>query len=145
MPVVVLVPGYRGRFRSVERWRIGVALATVREHGGGRLVVSGFGGEAERLAALVPSVVPVILEPEARSTFENVQRSLSFLEDAEAIAVASDRFHVRRAVAYLQQLRPDLAARIVHPTRSWWRGWWMDAAGGAYEVAGLLRRPRQAS
>lgn len=140
MSVVVLVPGYRGRFRAVERWRVGVALRTLRDHGGGELIVSGHGGEAERLAELVPAGVAVVVESTARSTFENVERSLPRLRQADRIAIASDRFHVRRAVAYLRGLEPDLAERTVRPSRAWWSGWWMDAGGGAYEV--LLRARR---
>ena len=51
---MVLVPGYGGRIRAVERWRMAVALRTLAEHGGGTLVASGYRGEAERLAALAP-------------------------------------------------------------------------------------------
>jgi hypothetical protein len=50
--IVVLVPGYGGRLRAVERWRVAVALRTLALHGGGTLVASGHNGEAERLALL---------------------------------------------------------------------------------------------
>ena len=140
MPLVVLVPGYRGRLRAVERWRVNVALATLADHGGGELVVSGHGGEAERLAALVPAGIAVVVEPTASSTFENIARSLPFLGEADRIAVASDRWHVRRATRYLQQLDPDLAERLVRPKRVWWRGWWMDAGGAVYEALLATRR-----
>jgi uncharacterized SAM-binding protein YcdF (DUF218 family) len=92
------------------------------------------------LAALVPPGVDVVVEPAATSTFENVERSLPFFEEAEKIAVATDRFHVRRATEYLRRLRPDLAERVVLPTRPSWSGWWMDAGGAAYEM--LLRARR---
>ena len=68
-----------------------VALNTLAAHGCGRLVVSGYQGEAERLAALAPQGITISIEPTARSTFENVQRSLPFLLDVELIAIASDR------------------------------------------------------
>ena len=115
VPIVVLVPGYRGRLRAIERWRMKVAMATLESHGGGSLIVSGFHGEAERLAALAPSGVEVVRETEARSTFENVKCSLLWLSEAEVISVASDRFHVRKAMTYLGQLRPDLVERTVPP------------------------------
>jgi hypothetical protein len=135
----ILVPGYGGRARVVERWRMAVALRTFEAHGGGRLVVSGHRGEAERLAALAPEGTPVSIEPKARSTFENVERAIPFLLDAESIAIASDRGHRRRAARNLRSLRPDLASRLVEPTYGWRDGWWMDAAGTAYEWALWVR------
>lgn len=117
-----------------------VAVATLQSHRGGSLIVSGFGGEAESLAALAPSGVEVVLETDARSTFENVKCSLPLLSEAEAISIASDRFHVRKAMTYIGQLRPELLERTVPPARSWFSGWWIDAGGAAYELLGVPRR-----
>ncbi len=119
-----------------------VAVRTLSAHGGGRLVVSGHAGEAERLAALAPTGAEVLIESTARSTLENVERSLPFLLEAEQLAVASDRFHRRRAVRYLRDLAPDLLTRVVHPVYGWREGWWMDAGGAVYES--LLRARRAA-
>jgi hypothetical protein len=138
MSVVVLVPGYGGRVRAVERWRMDVALRTLRAHGGGQLVVSGHRGEAERLAAIAANQ-DVIIEPTARSTWENVERSIPFLDDAPRIAVATDRFHARVAERYLRQIRPDLARRLVKPNRQWWRGWWIQAGGVGYPALLMAR------
>ena len=146
MSVAVLVPGYGGRHRAVERWRVDVAVKTLAAHGGGLLVVSGHQGEAERLARLAPGR-RVIVEPTARSTRENVERSLPHLLEADSLAIASDWFHVRRASRYLQQLRPDLRVRLV-PAEPQWRqgGWWIQAGGAAYEFVraaqGLVRAAR---
>src|SRR4051812_14026185 len=85
--VKVLVLGYRGRIRAVERWRVNVAVRTLAHYGGGQLVMSGYGGEAERLAALAPSDTEVVLETTARTTRENVERSLPLLEDADRLAI----------------------------------------------------------
>ena len=139
MAVVVLVPGYGGRVRAVERWRINVALRTLRVHGGGQLVVSGHRGEAERLAAIAANQ-DVFIEPTARTTWENVERSVPFLDDAPRIAVATDRFHTRVAEHYLRQIRPDLARRLVKPNRPSWRGWWIQAGGTGYRALRLARR-----
>ena len=139
MSVVVLVPGYGGRVRAVERWRIEVALRTLRAHGGGQLVVSGHRGEAERLAAITANQ-NVIIEPTAQSTWENVERSIPFFDDAPHIAVATDRFHARVAERYLIQIRPDLARRLVDPDRQWWRGWWIQAGGAGYPALRFARR-----
>jgi uncharacterized SAM-binding protein YcdF (DUF218 family) len=137
--VVVLVPGYGGRLRAVERWRMAVALRTLATHGGGTLVVSGYQGEAERLALLAPQH-HVVVEPTARTTWDNVERSIPYFEQALHLAVASDWFHARRAGQYLRQLRPDLSTRLGPAERQWWRGWWIQAAGAAYEVALGTRR-----
>jgi uncharacterized SAM-binding protein YcdF (DUF218 family) len=139
--MVVLVPGYGGRLRAVERWRVAVARRTLASHGGGTLVASGHRGEAERLALLAPQN-QVVLEPTARSTWENVERSLPYFEDADEVAIASDWFHARRAGHYLQQLRPDLGVRLVAAERRWWRGWWIQAGGAAYEARLAVRRLR---
>ena len=119
-----------------------VAVRTLSAHGGGRLVVSGHAGEAERLAALVPRGAEVMIERTATSTLENVERSLPYLLEAEQLAVASDRFHRRRAVRHLQDLAPDLLTRVVQPEYGWREGWWMDAGGAVYES---LLRARRAS
>src|SRR5437879_3997841 len=137
--MVVLVPGYGGRLRPVEHWRMTVALRTLAVHGGGRLVVSGHQGEAERLAALAPGT-DVIIEPTAQNTWHNVERSIPYLEDAEQIAVASDWFHARRAGKYLRRLRPDLGRRLIAAERQWWRGWWIQAGGAVYTAARATRR-----
>jgi uncharacterized SAM-binding protein YcdF (DUF218 family) len=117
-----------------------VAVRTLATYDGGRLVVSGQDGEAERLADLAPQGVDVVIESMARSTLENVQRSLPYLLDAERLAIATDRFHRRRAVRYLRDLEPGLLTRLVHPTYSWREGWWMDGGGAVYESLLRIRR-----
>ena len=139
---MVLVLGYGGRVRAVERWRMRVALDTLTRQGGGCLVVSGHHGEARRLANLAPTGVPVILEPTARNTFENVERSLQWLREADQIAVASDLFHSRRAERYLLRLWPEADTKLVPATRRWRTGWWMHLAGAAYALVLALRSRR---
>ena len=135
----MLVPGYGGRLRAVERWRLEVAERTLQAYGGGRLVVSGHRGEAERLAAMAMSH-DVIIEPTAQTTWENIERSIPFLQAATHIAVATDWFHGRVAADYLGQLRPDLARRLVRPSRHWWRGSWIQAGGAGYLVLRSVRK-----
>jgi uncharacterized SAM-binding protein YcdF (DUF218 family) len=139
VPIVVLVPGYSGRIRAVERWRMAVALRTLAAHRGGRLVVSGHQGEARRLAVLAPGN-DVVIEPTARSTWENVERSVPYFEGADKLAVASDWFHARRAGNYLRRLRPDLNARLVPAERQWRSGWWIHSGGAAYAALVAIRR-----
>ena len=139
--------GYGGPFSGVvERWRMKVAVDTLGRAGGGSLVVSGHGGEAERLAQLAPPDTLVVLETAARSTRQNVEFSLPFLVDADRIAIASDYFHARRALRYMQSLRPDLVDRVVPVLRRWPRGLWMDVAGASDVIWRELRtrwRPSQ--
>jgi len=110
-----------------------VAQRTLALHGGGTLVLSGHRGEAERLAQLAPQN-DVVLETTARTTWENVERSMPHFEAAHQLAIASDCFHARRAGRYLRELRPDLATRLVAAEWQWWRGWWIQAGGAVYEA-----------
>jgi uncharacterized SAM-binding protein YcdF (DUF218 family) len=129
--------------RAVERWRVDVAIRTLAKHGGGRLVVSGFGGEAERMAAIATDRgLAVVIEPTARTTRENVERSIRYLEAAPVIAIATDRFHGGVAEGYLAELRPDLAARLIRPERQWRRGTLIQLGGLAYAAVRLARRLR---
>lgn len=97
-------------------------------------MASGHQGEAERLAQLAQGH-SVVVESTARSTRENVERSLCHFDEADQLAIAADWFHARRASSYLRQLRPDLSTRLV-PAKRHWRdgGWWIQPSGAAYEA-----------
>jgi hypothetical protein len=114
-----------------------VALRTLALNGGGTLVASGHQGEAERLALLAPQLHAVV-EPTAEST--RLERTIPYFEQADRLAIASDWFHARRASHHLGQLRPDLSARLVPAERQWWRRWWIQAGGAAYEAILATRR-----
>jgi uncharacterized SAM-binding protein YcdF (DUF218 family) len=116
-----------------------IALRTLASHGGGTLVASGHRGEAERLALLAPQH-RVVIEPTAETTWDNVERSIPYFEEADQLAIASDWFHARRPSRYLRQLRPDLSTRLVPAERQWWRGWWIQAGGAVYEALLAARR-----
>lgn len=60
--------------------------------------------------------------------------------EAERIAIASDFFHARRARAYLRELNPALAGRVVPAHRQWPRGIWVDAAGALDSFRRWVRR-----
>lgn len=137
----VLVLGYGGRLRAVERWRMRIAVDTLDRYGGGELVVSGHQGEAERLAALAPPGARVILELAARSTEENVENSAPLLENADRIAIATDRVHARRASRHLRDLRPDLADRLDPAVIRGPSGWLMDVASAGHHSVRWLRGP----
>jgi uncharacterized SAM-binding protein YcdF (DUF218 family) len=116
-----------------------VARRTLLKYGGGFLVVSGDNGEAERLARLARSHDRV-LETTAQNTWENVERSIPDLEEATLLAIATDWFHARRAGAYLRQMRPDLATRLVSADRPLFRGLWIQVGGALYEALLTIRR-----
>ena len=75
--------------RALEEWRAAPAP----------LVVSGF-GEAEVMADwLLVRGVPessIVLEPQARSTNENLERSRALFPDAACLTVVTSGFHVLR-------------------------------------------------
>lgn len=140
MAIDVLVPGYGGPGRFVERWRMSVAERTLAAHGGGVLVASGHRGEAERLSNLASPGVCVRVEPTAASTEENIERSLLLFSRAGSVAIATDRVHRRRAEKILRQLDPSLGDQLVAPEYSVRDGFVMDMAGAVYEVARRVRR-----
>lgn len=116
-----------------------VATRTLSDHGGGRLVVSGYQGEAERLAAMATHQ-DVVIEATATSTWENVERSIPFMETAQSLAVATDWFHGRVTERYLKEMRPDLADRLIRPSRKWWRGLLIQVGGAGYAALRSARR-----
>jgi hypothetical protein len=65
-----------------------VATRTLAKYGGGTLVVSGHQGEAERLAALARND-EVIVERTARTTWENVERTIPGSTRAERVSTCN--------------------------------------------------------
>ena len=55
----------------------------------------------------------LITELTSRSTRENVENVIPYIEDADRIKVVSNSVHASRARSYLWQLRPALAERLV--------------------------------
>lgn len=53
-----------------------------------------------------------LLEPESRSTWENIQNVIPLVEDAASLVIVSNPLHGEKARAYLQLARPDLARRL---------------------------------
>jgi uncharacterized SAM-binding protein YcdF (DUF218 family) len=54
----------------------------------------------------------ILLDRVSRSTWENIQNAIPFIEDAESIKVISNSLHAEKGRAYLRKLRPDLAERL---------------------------------
>ncbi|WP_336630891.1 MULTISPECIES: YdcF family protein [unclassified Microbacterium] len=121
---VVLVLGFRsredGRPNAVQTWRTRIAARSAPP--GALFVFSGGavrGPEPEavvmaRIATSRLGIAPddIAIEPEARSTRENLSRSLPWLRAARTIRLASNTSHARRARRYLRELDPGLWRRL---------------------------------
>jgi hypothetical protein len=83
----------------------------------------------------------VMLEEQARSTWDNIKYSLPMAEPFSAIKIASDPFHVRKAHRYVARIRPDLATRL-EPARCYRPGEYLPlkAAILVYEIWSRARR-----
>ena len=80
------------------KFRLRTALEVWREHPA-PIVVSGYGEAGVMASWLVARGVPetsVVLEPEARSTNENLERSRALFPDAPHLIVVTSGFHVPR-------------------------------------------------
>lgn len=117
--VVLGFPSSRdGRTNAVLRWRCRIAVRSFEPGRSSVLIMTGAatrGGksEAEVMAAYARDVLGVpaqqiILEEQARSTWDNIRYSLPLAEQFTAIKIASDPFHVRKANRYVARIRPDL-------------------------------------
>jgi uncharacterized SAM-binding protein YcdF (DUF218 family) len=119
---VILVLGFHNpdpaKPNALNRWRVRAALRSIdRNAPSSRLVFSGGPHEAELMARYATSVRgfagPVDVETKSRSTWQNVEYSIPFLEDAGRIKIVSNPLHALKARLYLQRQRPDLASRLV--------------------------------
>lgn len=121
---VVLVLGYRsrrdGRINALQAWRVKIALRSAPP--GALFVFSGAAvhgshAEADVMAEYATArggilASDVVRERSARSTRENISRSLPWLHEARTIRIASNTFHARRARGYLRETAPDLFPRL---------------------------------
>lgn len=146
----VIVLGYRatrsGRLHPLQRWRTEIAVRSMDSGRDGRLVFTGAGrggspSEAATMAAYARAVLGVpadriILETEARNTWQNIELTLPLVEDADTIKIASDPMHAARARRYLRRQRPDLADRLVSADDyRFLERWWLKIPTAAYESA----------
>lgn len=105
----------------MQKWRTDIAVRSM-ERSSDVLVFSGGSRkkgpcEADDMAAYARDQHQVrsdrlVLEREARSTWQNVEYSLPHLESARTIKMASSPLHAARSRAYLAVQRPDLAGRL---------------------------------
>lgn len=117
---VIVVLGYRNpdpeKANALNRWRVRAALRSIdRTATSSRLVFSGGPHEAELMARYAKErgyTGDFAVETQSRSTWQNVEFSLPFVEDAERIKIVSEPLHALKARLYVQRQRPDLASRL---------------------------------
>ncbi|MEV6431265.1 YdcF family protein [Nocardia sp. NPDC051463] len=125
---VLVVLGFANRSadraNALNRWRVRAALRSVDDEvSDSRMVFSGTtrpGGsvsEAELMARYAirergMSSARIQLEDRSRTTWENIQYSIPFMEDAASIKIVSNPLHALRGRLYLRRQRPDLACRV---------------------------------
>ncbi len=105
----------------MQKWRTDIAIRSM-ERSSDFLVLSGGSRkkgrcEADAMAAYARDQHQMrpdrlVLEREARSTWQNVEYSLPHLENARTIKMASSPLHAARSRAYLAVQRPDLSGRL---------------------------------
>jgi uncharacterized SAM-binding protein YcdF (DUF218 family) len=149
----VLVPGVPaqgdGTPQAVARLRVEAGVATLRARDCARLVLSGGAVanayvEADVMAGVARELgVPpdrIALEREAANTWENVAFAEPLLAGYDAVFVASDILHARRAVRYRCKQEPGSCARtfavsIAPPLRDFvWK-----VPGALYELRAYVR------
>lgn len=109
-----------GSLHPLQRWRCDIAARTMNPRVG-RVVFTGRTGdrEASEAAVMAESArslgIPdrvVVLEEEARSTWENLHYSAQLVEEFDVVRIVSDPMHGWRARQFLAGQRPDLAAKL---------------------------------
>jgi len=124
-PEVIVVLGYKNRGERanlVNRYRIRAALRSRHGNNNVRLILSGGSvsgrvPEAELMARYARNHRgyngEIVTETASRSTWENIQNILPYIEDASHIKIVSNSLHAEKGRAYLWALRPDLAEKLV--------------------------------
>jgi uncharacterized SAM-binding protein YcdF (DUF218 family) len=149
----VLVLGYPARDDGsagpVLRARVATGVEALRRFGCAKLVLSGGAAhnaqvEADAMARVAAELGVagnrVVVEPAARTTWENVALSLPLLGDADTLLVASDALHACRGRRYVCAQRADLCSRTFAVSvyapfeRIWWR-----VPAALYELRAWLR------
>ncbi len=123
---VVLVLGYpteRGaNFSPVERFRVKAGVQIYRKHQCNKLILSGAAVrnehvEADSMAVLAKSLgVPtenMVLERNARSTWENVGCTAPLVTSVDRVLVVSDSLHAKRAARYACRQDPRLCDKFL--------------------------------
>ncbi|WP_404371978.1 YdcF family protein [Kytococcus sedentarius] len=126
--------GVGGAVHGLQHLRVLAAVRTAAAHPGPvRAVFTGWAGtrttDGDRSEAAVMAdhaqrlglrAEEVLLEEESSTTYENVRNALPLVEDCEHIALVSNACHALRGRRHVQQLRPDLAERLVRADDHRW-------------------------
>ena len=152
----VIVLGYPprrdGRAHAVQRWRCRIAVRSLDRGRSSVLIMTGAATRGGRSEAAVMADyardvlgVPaeqIVLEEQARSTWDNVTYCLPLAEQYGVIKIASDPFHLRRAHRYVAASRPDLVSRL-EPVRCYRPGEYLLLKAGLLGYWGwsYVRRP----
>ncbi|MEV5652292.1 YdcF family protein [Nocardia sp. NPDC052254] len=152
---VVVVLGYPaasdGSTTALQRWRCRIGARSLAPERAGFLVFTGGAVhgpwvEAEVMAAYAHDRLGVPLdrirvEPNAESTWQNIEFTTPLIENADRIIIASDPMHAARARRYLRIQRPDLAERLA-PADDYrpFERWWLKIPTAAHELAAISRR-----
>lgn len=152
---VVVVLGYPatsgGRTRALQRWRCMIAARSLAPERDGFLIFTGSAVhgpwiEAEVMAAytrehLGVSADRIRIETSAETTWQNIEFTTPFFEQADRVMIASDPMHAARARRYLRAQRPDLARRLA-PADDYrpLERWWLKVPTAAHELAAITRR-----
>lgn len=146
-------PRHDGRTNAVQRWRCRIAVRSLDPGRSSVLIMTGAAtrgrrSEAEVMADYARDMLGVpaqqiMLEEQARSTWDNIKYSLPLAEPFTAIKIASDPFHARKAHRYVARIRPDLVTRL-EPARCYRPGEYLllKAAILAHEIWSHARRRR---
>lgn len=85
----------------------------------------------------------IVLEEQARTTWQNMEFSAPFVEDADVIKVASNSLHSWRGRRFLRRQRPDLAERLAAADDyRFGERWWLKTRLAFYEAVGQWREWR---
>ncbi|MEJ1087339.1 YdcF family protein [Microbacterium sp. Mu-80] len=123
---VVVVLGFRNRGERaniVNRFRVRAGIRSLDPTTAQQLLVlcgGAVGGEiteAEVMQRYARDVLgfagPIALDPDSRSTWQNIANALPHLEDADTIKIVSNAPHAELGREILWRQRPDLASRLV--------------------------------
>jgi uncharacterized SAM-binding protein YcdF (DUF218 family) len=121
----VLVLGYPtrddGSYHPVQQLRVETGVATYQANRCTRMVLSGAAVqntyvEAESMAEIAHTLgAPdhnLVIETQARTTWENIKYSLSYLNNYDRILIVSDSLHVHRGKRYACRQNPLICAKV---------------------------------
>jgi uncharacterized SAM-binding protein YcdF (DUF218 family) len=150
---IVLVLGYPSKSDGtpdpVQELRVAAGVKAYRNYRCSQIVLSGAAVKNQIVEAVVMAklarsrgVQPnhILMETQAQNTWENIKRSIPFLEKYDSILIASDSLHAQRGRRYLCKQRPDLCNRaFVTVEYRLFEYWWWKIATALNELFSWVR------